>query len=310
MNECSILWCGKYHQNWENELHCHNYFQMVGILSGSGTVYVDDQPYEIEKEQVFLLCPQQLHAIHCGEKNAAPLKMLDVKFTVADPALFEDLVRVGDMFHLQDFGWFVRFFDKIIAESAQQRPYYYSIISGYLLEMLVRIVRERLGQPAAAPEEEAPRVATFKGVDVAALMQYIDFNYSRIISLEDLSTLAGVNKTTLISIFKEVYGTTPIRYINRIRLRKAKELLVNTDTSVSEIADLVGFSISAERQQAEGNVRKTLIERGSIRQHGINESSCLINIQNRDKGHPWRGNAVAYCQIIKGDGVDQIDDQD
>lgn len=241
MNECSILWCGKYHQNWGNELHCHNYFQMVGILSGSGTVYVDDQPYEIEKEQVFLLCPQQLHAIHCGEKNAAPLKMLDVKFTVADPALFEDLVRVGDMFHLQDFGWFVRFFDKIIAESAQQRPYYYSIISGYLLEMLVRIVRERLGQPAAAPEEEAPRVATFKGVDVAALMQYIDFNYSRIISLEDLSTLAGVNKTTLISIFKEVYGTTPIRYINRIRLRKAKELLVNTDTSVSEIADLVGF---------------------------------------------------------------------
>ena len=72
MNECSILWCGKYHQNWENELHCHNYFQMVGILSGSGTVYVDDKPYEIEKEQVFLLCPQQLHAIHCGEKNAAP----------------------------------------------------------------------------------------------------------------------------------------------------------------------------------------------------------------------------------------------
>lgn len=72
-------------------------------------------------------------------------------------------------------------------------------------------------------------------------MQYIDFNYSRIISLEDLSTLAGVNKTTLISIFKEVYGTTPIRYINRIRLHKAKELLVNTDTSVSEIADLVGF---------------------------------------------------------------------
>ena len=55
-------------------------------------------------------------------------------------------------------------------------------------DRLVRIVRERLGQPAAAPEEEAPRVATFKGVDVAALMQYIDFNYSRIISLEDLST--------------------------------------------------------------------------------------------------------------------------
>lgn len=241
MSECSILWCGKYQQNWENELHCHNYFQMVGILSGCGCFYVEDEPHTIEKEQIFLLRPQQTHAILCGEKSAAPLHMLDVKFTVSDPALFEDLVRVGNVFHLQQFDWFLRFFDKILAESTRQEPYYYAIISGYLLEMLVRIVREQLDGCVRAPEEEPPRVASFKGVDVAALMQYIDFNYSRIISLEDLSTLAGVNKTTLISIFKEVYGTTPIRYINQIRLRKARELLVNTDASVSEIAELVGF---------------------------------------------------------------------
>ncbi len=241
MNECSILWCGKYQQNWENELHCHNYFQMVGILSGDGCFHIEDTSYPIEKEQIYMLCPQQMHAIPLGEKNSAPLHMLDVKFTVADPALFEDLVRVGNMFHLRQFGWFLRFFDKILAESTHREPYYYSIINGYLLEMLVRIVRECLGICTQAPEEEAPHVDTFKGVDVAALMQYIDFNYSRIICLEDLSRLAGVNKTTLISIFKELYGTTPIRYINRIRLLKARELLVNTDASVSEIAELVGF---------------------------------------------------------------------
>ena len=243
MNECSILWCGKYHQNWENQLHCHNYFQMVGILSGSGTVYVDDQPYEIEKEQVFLLCPQQLHAIHCGEKNAAPLKMLDVKFTVADPALFEDLVRVGDMFHLQDFGWFVRFFDKIIAESAQQRP--------LLLLHHQRLFAGNAGTYRAGTAGPARRSARGGGAPrrhvqgcgrcrTDAVYRFQLFPHC-IVRCEDLPTLAGVNKTTLISIFKEVYGTTPIRYINRIRLRKAKELLVNTDTSVSEIADLVGF---------------------------------------------------------------------
>lgn len=241
MNECSILWCGKYHQNWENEVHCHNYFQIVGVLSGSGTVYVDDKPYPIEKEQVFVFCPQQMHAIHCGEKSGAPLKMLDVKFTVADPILFEDLVQVGTLFQPQDFAWFSNYFDKIIAESSAQKPYYYSIINGQLMALLVRIIREQLGQPETSVEEEPPHIATYKGVDVAKLMQYIQFNYARIISLEDLSTLAGVNKTTLIGIFKEVYGTTPIRYINRIRLRKAKELLVNTDANVSEIAELVGF---------------------------------------------------------------------
>lgn len=241
MNECSILWCGKYQQNWENELHSHNYFQMVGIISGSGTFYVDDEPHTIEKEQIYLLQPHQLHAIHCGEKNAAALHMLDVKFTVSDPALFEDLVRVGNLFRLQHFDWFLRFFDRILSESTRQEPYYYSMISGYLTEMLVRIVRERLGASTQAPETEPLRVERFKGVDVAALMQYINFNYSRIICLEDLSALAGVNRTALIGIFKELYGTTPLQYINRIRLMKAKELLANTDASIGEIAELVGF---------------------------------------------------------------------
>lgn len=67
VNECGILWCGKYHQNWENDLHSHNYFQMVGILSGSGTVWVDDVPSEISKEQVYLFFPLVEHAILCGK---------------------------------------------------------------------------------------------------------------------------------------------------------------------------------------------------------------------------------------------------
>ncbi len=240
MNECNILWCGKYHQNWENELHSHNYFQLVGISSGSCTIYVDDTPYPVLRDTVFLFCPEQMHAIH-QSNDGAPLKMLDVKFTVSDPQLFMDLTRLGGPLKLQDFGWFKRFFDKIILESSQQLPYYYTLISSLLFEMLVRLVRESKGEPTLDAEDGELAVKSFKGVDVAALMQYIDFNYARIISLEDLSNLANVNKTTLISIFKEIYGTTPIRYINRIRLRKAKELLVNTDTSVSEIADLVGF---------------------------------------------------------------------
>lgn len=243
MNECGILWCGKYHQNWENDLHSHNYFQMVAILSGSGTVWTDDVPSEISKEQVYLFFPLVEHAIFCGKQSSVPLKMLDIKFTVNHPMLFADLSKLGNMFTLENFSWFARMFDRIIEESAQLKPFYCEITSAYLIEMLVRIVREKLGTPERADSMDAPAqsISTYKGVDVGALMEYINFNYSHIISLEDLSTLAKVNKTTLIGIFKEAYGTTPIRYINNLRLCKAKELLLNSGLSVSEIADLVGF---------------------------------------------------------------------
>ena len=38
-----------------------------------------------------------------------------------------------------------------------------------------------------------------------------------------------------------MYGTTPIKYINNLRMKKAKELLANSDMSISEISELVGF---------------------------------------------------------------------
>lgn len=243
MHACNIFWCGKYHQNWENDLHSHNYFQLVVILSGSGTVWVDDVPYEISKEQAYLFLPLVEHAIFCGKKDAPPLQMLDIKFAVNHPLLFADLSKLGNMLTLGDFSWFTHKFDKIIEESARQKPFYSDVTNAYLLEMLVHIVREQLGIPERTDGLDTPvsDVPSYKGMDVRALMEYIDFNYSHIISLEDLSRLAGVNKTTLISIFKEIYGTTPIRYINNLRLRKAKALLENSDLSISEIAELVGF---------------------------------------------------------------------
>ena len=119
---------------------------------------------------------------------------------------------------------------------------------------------------------------------------------------------------------KDCVGKPFLRYIAGKEQVVQKEGDCKTKRSVKDAPEVLqlgnkqGYDrvdcISAERQQAERNVRKTLVERGNIRQHGINESSCLIDIQNRDKGHPRGGNAVAYRQIIKGDGVDQIDDQD
>ena len=241
MDGCTILWCGKYEQNWENEPHSHNYFQMVGILRGGGTVYVNDTAYAIRPERVFLFRPQKTHAILCGEKGQERPTLLDVKFTLNDPQLAEDLAGLGATFRPKDFAWFARCFDRIIEESAQQRPYYYAMVNGYLFQMLVRMARERLGQPDVPPEVEPVHVASLKGVDVNALMQYIQSNYSRPITLEALSAFAGVNKTTLIDIFREVCGAPPIRYINRVRLNKAKELLANTDAGVGEIGELGGL---------------------------------------------------------------------
>lgn len=241
MNECSVFWCGKYCQQWETDIHNHTYFQLFGISEGNGRLLVENETFDILPQQLYLIRPQQNHAVLTTERE--PLHILDIKFSVHNQDLFEELLKIDKPFAPKNFSWFTQGFEKIFKESQEQQIHYYSIVCNTLYELLVRIIRERNGDvsaPSTVPVSEPP-VREYRGINVAALMDYIRFNYTHIISLDDLSAAAHVNKTTLSNMFKELFDTTPIRYINSLRMQKAKELLSNTTIGIGEIAELIGF---------------------------------------------------------------------
>lgn len=62
------------------------------------------------------------------------------------------------------------------------------------------------------------------------------------ISIEKLSRQTGVNRTTLQKVFKEMYGVTINEYRTQIRIQEAKNLLITTSLSVTEIAGRCGYS--------------------------------------------------------------------
>lgn len=77
---------------------------------------------------------------------------------------------------------------------------------------------------------------------VSAVVDYINKNYALPLNLNELSDVASMSKQGLILAFKRSMRKTPIEYLNHVRLQNSKELLKNTDNSVSEIAELCGFS--------------------------------------------------------------------
>ena len=70
---------------------------------------------------------------------------------------------------------------------------------------------------------------------------YIQQNYTRSFSLEELSETIGVSKSYLSRIFKMDIGISPWNYLNRFRIQQAKELLVLTAESITSIAAEVGY---------------------------------------------------------------------
>lgn len=70
---------------------------------------------------------------------------------------------------------------------------------------------------------------------------FIQQNYTRSFSLEELSETIGVSKSYLSRIFKADTGISLWDFLNRYRVQKAKELLLLTDKSITAIAADVGY---------------------------------------------------------------------
>ena len=79
------------------------------------------------------------------------------------------------------------------------------------------------------------------GMLVKQAYAYIQQNYTRSFSLEELSESIGVSKSYLSRIFKMDTGIPLWDYLNRYRIQKAKELLLITNESITAIAADVGY---------------------------------------------------------------------
>lgn len=85
------------------------------------------------------------------------------------------------------------------------------------------------------------RQSELSSVNTAALadvLQYIEDNYFQQIKLSTLSDIAGITEQHLCRLFKRNFRMRPMEYL-------AKEMLVFSDKSISEIAETVGFPDSS-----------------------------------------------------------------
>ena len=70
----------------------------------------------------------------------------------------------------------------------------------------------------------------------------MDRDYAKPLDVQSLARIAHVSEAHFIRTFKETFGETPHRYLQRRRVERAMHLLRETDRSVTEICFDVGFA--------------------------------------------------------------------
>lgn len=77
------------------------------------------------------------------------------------------------------------------------------------------------------------------------ISDYINSHIGERITVDSMCTDLGLGYHNLYALFKKNFGKNPQEYINEIRLKRAQELLRNTNKPISEIATTLGFNKSS-----------------------------------------------------------------
>lgn len=72
--------------------------------------------------------------------------------------------------------------------------------------------------------------------------QYIKQNYMNPISLKEVSSIVGFNDSYFSSLFKKESGKNFLEYVSEVRMNKVKELLKETNLSIADICQRVGYN--------------------------------------------------------------------
>ncbi|KPL72116.1 hypothetical protein ADN00_16315 [Ornatilinea apprima] len=104
-------------------------------------------------------------------------------------------------------------------------------------------MEETLSHVNAALERKR-RLSTNAQKLVRQAMVFIQDHYTDPISRADVAKHVNIAEDYLTYCFRQELGTTPIKYLQRFRINQAKNLLKNSDKSITEIAVETGFSDS------------------------------------------------------------------
>jgi len=218
--------------------HVHSFYQLICCKKSGGFITLGDTLYEAREQYIYLAKPNVSHGFdQCGR-----MEILEVKFN-AFGTLAEDLNRLPDCFCPQDAAFSVQLLDKVAQEHTQRGPHFDAAARCALQLFFIEAIRQF---SAAQPHAEAVQPETVQSkkssdIQILQLKDYIEAHLHEDLTLETLAEKAHFNKTYFVHRFQQLWGVTPIKYVNNLRYQKAKLLLLDTDLPIARISAMVGF---------------------------------------------------------------------
>ena len=188
---------------------------------GERTFYFDNKILKVGENEIVYFPKGSNYTIK--EKTSADC--FAINFEMPDGACFEPF-----SFKVKNVNTYLECFKQAQRQRSRKNTGYDSKIKSELYNIIYNIQME-YDLPYANSKIIEPAI------------NYIHLNYHKEnISIEYLSSLCGISTVHLRNIFIKQFAVSPLKYINNLKIARARELLDSQFYTVSEVCFLSGFN--------------------------------------------------------------------
>ncbi len=242
----------RYVTDKEEKAHTHDFIELEYIWSGSGIQVINGVSYQVGRGDLLFFNFGEIHAYYTAGEMGIINYSINIEFFNQELVNSENAM---DILALTSFNEFDGCIDSILPkirltgkdlmeveaiidfmeqEFREKSLGYLSALKGYMNVLFTKIFR-------TVKMSDANHVYQDIHQFIPGILEHIEENYYRKITLQELARHCSYNPSYFSRIFKDCTGKTISQYITETRMNKAVGILLETNLSIEDIGYSIGY---------------------------------------------------------------------
>jgi len=228
----------------EYPLHWHNCIEIIYVLKGRIKLSISTDNFDICENQLEIINIDEAHSISSDEDNKLLLFHLDPSFFSKYYKDIHNIFFYTDSSNLDsqkgdEYDDLRIFLSELLYEYVQKQENFHEEIEGILIKLLFHLINNfhYLLYEQESLKDNKEQLDRYHRIS-----KYIYNNYNNNITLQEIAKKEFLSPHYLSHEIKYATGSSFTDILNLTRVEESVKLLLDSDISISEISDQVGFS--------------------------------------------------------------------
>lgn len=228
-------------------LHWHYCIEILYVIEGTINLYIDSEKYTIEENQVEIINIDEVHSLSSSDpENKVLIFQIDPYFFQKYYSDIENMLFYTKSSEAngqlgEEYEELRELLSQILCEAVQKQDNYDEEIENILVKLLYHLINNF---NYLIYEQEELKFNKAQLQRYHSISKYIYNNYEKNLTLQDISDKEYLSTHYLSKEIKYSTGYSFTEYLNLIRVRESVKLLLDSDMTLSEISEEIGFSHS------------------------------------------------------------------